>query len=422
MYKYSSMAEQNSIADKRAELRAEVIACEPLISNLKKFVANDAIYLSSAGNFGDGLIGLGTLCLFDEIGVSPRTHDTMVDHAIPNTDYIIVGGSGGWLDGLWGHYAEILDGFFERGGQALILPSTVKGFESFFEKYASQITIFARERVSYEHLKSIKGMQGRVFLCHDLAFATDFSLFSIHELEHRSGRLNLFREDEEARSADHYTHNYDLSLLWNGISWSDKTMCIRRLSPLVDLMSQFEQVYTDRLHMSILGTLLGCKVTMHPSSYFKNQAVYDYSLSRFPNVAFTDSKPDESGEPGVSRVRDPQDLQAIEHAANDIAALNEALASLTDKHRMLNEELQDTRDRNLNYAYRLDALSRQLEESAQALLEARPSAQQQAFLDSRGYRLWVRYNRLYEDEHTGPALRKLRSAGGRILRGLGVLK
>ncbi|MGH8812916.1 MAG: polysaccharide pyruvyl transferase family protein [Advenella sp.] len=423
MYKYSSIAEQDSIVEKRAELRAEVIACEPLISNLKKFVANDAIYLSSAGNFGDGLIGLGTLCLFDEIGVSPKTQDTMVDSAIPDTDYIIVGGSGGWFDGLWGHYATILDGFFERGGQALILPSTVKGFEAFFEKYASQITIFARERVSYEHLKSIKGMRGRVFLCHDLAFATDFSLFNIHVLEHRSGRLNLFREDEEARSAEHYTHNYDLSLLWNGISWADKAMCTRRLSPLVDLMSQFELVYTDRLHMSILGTLLGCKVTMHPSSYFKNKAVYDYSLSRFPNVTFTDGKPDENEEPGsVSRVRDPQDLQAIEHAATDMTAVNESLASLTERYRMLNEELQDTRDRNLNYAYRLDALSKQLEESAQALTDARPTAQQQAFLESRGYRLWVRYNRLYENERTGPALRKLRSAGGRILRELGILK
>src|SRR5690606_38852452 len=109
-------------------------------------------------------------------------------------------------------------------GQALILPSTVKGFNDFFEKYARQITIFARERRSYEHLLSIPGMQGRVFLCHDLAFATDFSVFKVHEPAIRSGRLNLFREDEEARSASHYTHNYDLSLLWNSVSWSDRAM------------------------------------------------------------------------------------------------------------------------------------------------------------------------------------------------------
>ncbi len=423
MNKQSGSAQQNGIIEKRLEIQAEVTGCEPLISNLKKFAENNAVYLPSAGNFGDGLIGLGTLCLFEKIGINPRTQDILANPGLPQATHIIVGGGGGWLDGLWNHYAKILDGYLAQGGQALILPSTVKGFEAFFEKYASQITIFARERVSYDHLKAIDGMQDRVFLCHDLAFATDFSAFKIYGVEQRSGRLNLFREDEEARNAAHYTHNYDLSLLWNSQSWFDKDMCLRRLSPLVELMSQFEQIHSDRLHMSILGALMGCNVTMHPSSYFKNRAVYDYSLSRFQNVSFTDSKPDEGEKPGsVSRVRDPQDLQAIENTAADMKAVNESLASLTERYRMLNEELQDTRDRNLNYAYRLDALSKQLEESAQALIEARPSAQQQAFLESRGYRLWVRYNRLYENERTGPALRKLRSAGGRILRELGILK
>lgn len=423
MNNQSGSIQQRSIIEKRLELQSEITGCEPLISALKKFAENNAVYLPSAGNFGDGLIGLGTLCLFETIGINPKIHDILADSVPPQAGHIIVGGGGGWLDGLWNHYAKILDGYLAQGGQVLILPSTVKGFESFFEKYASQITIFARERVSYAHLKAISGMQDRVFLCHDLAFATDWSAFKIHGVEHRSGRLNMFREDEEARSAAHYTHNYDLSLLWNSQSWFDKDMCQRRLSPLLELMSQFEQIHSDRLHMSILGTLMGCDVTMHPSGYFKNRAVYDYSLSRFPNVTFTGRKPDENGGTGsVSRAHDPQDLQAVEHAAADNAALNASLADLTGKYRLLNEQLQDTRERNLNYAYRLDMLSRQLDESAQALIEARPSPQQQAFLDSRGYRLWVRYNRLYENERSGPVLRKLRSAGGRILRGLGILK
>lgn len=418
-----SVAEKNTIADRRAQLQAEVVECEELIAHLKQFAERDAVYLSSAGNFGDGLIGLGTLCLFEKIGISPVVQDTMIDSRVPDASYIIVGGSGGWLDGLWGHYAEILDGFFQRGGQALILPSTVKGFNDFFEKYARQITIFARERRSYEHLLSIPGMQGRVFLCHDLAFATDFSVFKVHEPAIRSGRLNLFREDEEARSASHYTHNYDLSLLWNSVSWSDRAMCERRLAPLIDLMSQFEEIHTDRLHMTILATLLGCRVVMHPSGYFKNRAVFDYSLSRFPNVAFSSDTPDADEEPGgVSRIRDPQDMEALHRYATELASANNSRSTLDDQYRILDEELQATRDRNLNYAYRLDALARQLEESVRAQAEARPSAAQQAYLDSRGYRLWVRYNQMYENETSGPVLRKLRSALGALLRKIGILK
>ncbi len=397
--------------------------CEPLVSNLKKFVANGAIYLPSAGNFGDGLIGLGTICLFEKLGISPKIQDILVDQAMPKARQVIVGGGGGWLDGLWNHYAKMLDGFLEQGGEALILPSTVKGFEQFFEKYASQITIFARERVSYDHLLSIKGMQDRVYLCHDLAFATDFSEFKIHGFEHRNGRLNLFREDEEARNADHYTHNYDLSLLWNSLSWFDKQTCIRRLSPLVDLMSQFEHIHTDRLHMSILGTLLGCQVTMHPSGYFKNKAVFEYSLSGFQNIVFSSRQPDESDESGaVALIRNEQDIKDLEQYATEMTALKESQESLLKRYRILDEELQATRDRNLNYAYRLDALARQLEESVRAQAEARPSAAQQAYLDSRGYRLWVRYNQMYENETSGPVLRKLRSALGALLRKIGILK
>ncbi len=408
----SNLTKYNSIVEKRNALQSEVLECAPLISTLKEFAAKDAVYFPSAGNFGDGLIGLGTLCLFETIGVNPRVHDILSESPVPEASHIIVGGGGGWLDGLWNHYATILEGFFEKGGQALILPSTVKGFDSFFEKYASQITIFARERVSFDHLNAIKGLEGRVYLCHDLAFATDFSLFKIYGPDQRSGSLNLFREDEEARNASFYTHNYDLSLLWNSLSWFDKETCVRRLLPLVTLMSQFEEIHSDRLHMSILGTLIGCTVTMHPSGYFKNKAVYDYSLSRFNNVTFTCGKPEDNNAPGsVSIVRDPQDKKDLEWFADNQATQSE-------KYRILNEELQATRERNLIYANQLDEITRKLN----GQFGPRYNGGMEAYFNSRGYRLWNKYNRLYEHERIGPYLRKIRSMAGRILRRLGIMK
>src|SRR5690606_18334085 len=109
MNKQSGSTQQRSIIEKRLELQAEIIGCDPLISNLKKFTENDAIYLPSAGNFGDGLIGLGTLDLFEKIGINPKIQDILVETGPPQAKHIIVGGGGGWLDGLWNHYAQILD-------------------------------------------------------------------------------------------------------------------------------------------------------------------------------------------------------------------------------------------------------------------------------------------------------------------------
>lgn len=133
MNNQSGSIQQRSIIEKRLELQSEITGCEPLISALKKFAENNAVYLPSAGNFGDGLIGLGTLCLFETIGINPKIHDFLADSVPPQAGHIIVGGGGGWLDGLWNHYAKILDGYLAQGGQVLILPSTVKGFESFLK-------------------------------------------------------------------------------------------------------------------------------------------------------------------------------------------------------------------------------------------------------------------------------------------------
>lgn len=43
---------------------------------------------------------------------------------------------------------------------------------------------------------------------------------------------------------------------------------------------------TDRLHVAIAGALLGKSVELHANSYFKNRAVYQFSLRSFPSVRF----------------------------------------------------------------------------------------------------------------------------------------
>lgn len=48
-------------------------------------------------------------------------------------------------------------------------------------------------------------------------------------------------------------------------------------------------IYTDRLHVALLGHLLDTAVTLYENSYYKNRGVYKYSLADDPDVTFRDA-------------------------------------------------------------------------------------------------------------------------------------
>jgi exopolysaccharide biosynthesis predicted pyruvyltransferase EpsI len=58
------------------------------------------------------------------------------------------------------------------------------------------------------------------------------------------------------------------------------------LDELINSLKQYEEINTDRLHLAISATLLGKKVNLFPNSYYKNKAVFDYSLKKFPSISF----------------------------------------------------------------------------------------------------------------------------------------
>ncbi len=393
------MNKSSPIDEKRLSVQHEIFSCVPLIDCLNDFSNKNALYLPSAGNLGDALIGLGTLDLFEKLQLKFRTHDAVLFPKLPEVDYIVLGGSGGWFDGLWKHYAQVLTPFFEKGGQALILPSTVSGFTEYFRKYAKQITVFARDPVSYEHLSSIDELKGRVFLCHDLAFAVDFSRLNPTPNLNKSGILNIFRQDEESLHHEFYPNNYDFSLLWNGVSWYERETCEAKLKALVNILDSFEEIHTDRLHMSVLATFLGANVAMYPGSYFKNEAIYNYSLVDFQNVRFCSEHP----------------MGAVSMLAEEKLQKENELEQLRKDYEFLNEELQETRYRNLLFAESLEGKNRGDYSAVQDL-------ELEAFLNSKGYKVWNLYNSIYENKVVGPSLRKIRSLLGRLLRAIGIVK
>ena len=448
-------------------LRDQILTCAPLIDQLRQYAQDDAVYVPNEGHLGDGLAGLGALDLFRQIGIAPRVHDILRNGSLPSSQYLIVGG-GRTLEQLWARHAKDIKAFFDNGGHALVLPCHVLGLQPVLEKYASQLTVFASERDTFDRLESYDGLQGRVHLLHDLTFAIDVSAFrnaqDADEPLAREGVLNIFSEDEQENARFYLKHNCDLSQLWKGISWQDRQDCIRRCQPVADLLSTRQTVNTDCLHMAIFATLLGCDVHLYPGHTLANQAVFAHSLSAFPNIRFAQEIADGHAAHSFQERTSLPDASAVD--ASRMLVESEELV-----YRELNEELQRTRERNLVCARHMDNLRRtysqdhtlvkmqsemsdlkdelntvrvesgqyKKEASAmateldtikaeydrfkadatqrentlrsehhQALLEYK--VREDAYIHSRGYRLWNRYNQLYQLPVLGKILGQLRAA------------
>jgi exopolysaccharide biosynthesis predicted pyruvyltransferase EpsI len=185
---------------------------------------------------------------------------------------LFIDGGGNLVD----YYSDIRDFLIKKPAlydEIVILPHTIFGDRQIevLNNVSSKLTIFCREKVTAETLER-ELHHVNVYLWHDCAFYNKLPQVSIGK-----GILNAFRLDKESILATLPESNIDLTL---------KGYATKPLDELINTLQQYEEINTDRLHVAIGAALLGKRVKLFPNSYYKNKAVYDYSLTRYPNVRF----------------------------------------------------------------------------------------------------------------------------------------
>ena len=221
------------------------------------------------GNYGDSLIWHGTKILLSELNIS----ENYVEIDSPkSSDILFIDGGGNFVD----YYSDVRDFLNKKPDlyrEIVILPHTIFGYKQIdtLNKLSGNVTVFCREKISFDFVKQHL-LKGNVYLWHDCAFYNHFS-----KSPEGNGILNAFREDKESIHNNVPSANHDLS--YNGYA-------TKPLEDLVSYLMRYREINTDRLHLAICATLLGKKVNLFPNSYYKNKAVFDYSLKKFPNVSF----------------------------------------------------------------------------------------------------------------------------------------
>jgi len=296
-----------------------------VIDVLKNIDKNEIIYYcTNPGNAGDALIAAGTFQVFDELNLKIKFIDLKTFNA---KDKIIIYAGGGNLNHIYGDAKKFIQGVHEKAKLFILLPHTITANEDLLGQLGNNCIIFAREKVSYEHMLKF-GVNCQNFIDHDMALHLDIKLIlsrkypntlslilrklmglikgvdlrdevpsliklvkvSIFEFIQsifvRKSKGIFYRDDVESSGNLLPEGNADLSVIYE-FGTKSRELIDYTVWRLLRLIMRFNSVETDRLHISVASALLNKSVDFYPNSYFKCKAVYEYSLNkRFPNITW----------------------------------------------------------------------------------------------------------------------------------------
>jgi exopolysaccharide biosynthesis predicted pyruvyltransferase EpsI len=278
---------------------------------LKSEAAGQVIYwCPNPGNAGDALIAVATEDLFRQKGIDFRV---ITDPGGFNSqDKFVCYGGGGNLVPPYVRGRQFLEKHHESAARLVILPHTVAANEDLLARFSSRVTIICRELISYSHCRAA-AVDADVLAADDVALSlniqrtvscqlifsalTELRIFRFYrrlfrDLEKRSAAhtvLEAWRDDGERHPSRTQPSKSDLAKIFSPQGKLHK-LGRYRLSAhfFLRAIDRFTLVRTDRLHLAIGAALLGKKVELHSNRYFKNRAVYDFSLRLLPNVRFVD--------------------------------------------------------------------------------------------------------------------------------------
>jgi len=272
---------------------------------LRAFADEEVIFVPNPGNAGDALIDFGTYLFFDAIGLRYRFGSW--DESYPGR-VVLFSGGGALVDVYPGS-----DRFIRRVHKDckafVLLPHSVRAYPDLLAEMDERCILFAREAPTDAYLRA-QCTRAQIRRCHDLAFfASDSDIaaepwyprdlpaelrlpwarmavkFAIHA-KMRSSTLHIIRADSEKTDRPVPRWNYDLSALFAQNDMR-RPACANSVKMIRQVMRLFDEIESNRLHMAVLGAIIGKPVRMLDNSYGKNSAIHAESIrDYFPNVAF----------------------------------------------------------------------------------------------------------------------------------------
>lgn len=256
----------------------------------------------NGGNAGDSLINAGCIALLSNLGIAfDLIYDPIDVLQLGDRDVLIMSG-GGYLVPYWTGGSEFLMQIKSRKCRLLLMPQSILKCETILHTLSHGDAIFLRGETSYLYAQSLN-LEAMVSMSDDCAFYANVSeilhyrprwprtvkevarygLIAYHCARSRifSG-VYAYRTDGEKNRSGRASLINDISLICK-FGHRDINDIMTSAHWLLRLLSWYDEVATDRLHVMIGRILIEKHVDVVPNDYFKIVEVIDLSVRSYEN-------------------------------------------------------------------------------------------------------------------------------------------
>lgn len=264
------------------------ISLEDFLLGLSSNYSN-IFYHENGGNAGDALINVGFYHLAEKIGLKYQSiGDELCD--FKKGDVVLVAG-GGCIVPEWDSVPEYISAVLETEADLVILPQSINGREELLKKLRKNDVVILREKYSYDYCSKLD-LESRLFVSKDTAFYLQVEKLNVNNLKllefmnvknavrlmlilyhyYRSifcKTIDAYRCDSEASNNNVKRKLYnDLSLVCS-FGANNYNSSFLSASLFLKVLSRYEKINTDRLHVMVGGVLLNKKVIAQNNNYYK---------------------------------------------------------------------------------------------------------------------------------------------------------
>jgi len=211
------------------------------------------------------------------------------------TDLILIHG-GGNMNDHWGNGTSLLRNLILHYDVPIVVAPqtfyfTETNISEILKKAKQEIRLFCREETSYFSLERMRLPDNvKIHLSDDTAFylsKEDFT-YSNGSDDKKEYALLCFRGDKESKASLDVNETFkEIFMDWGMEIINEGDISVNQsFEDFVKIIAGAKIVVADRLHVGILSSILEKPTLSLPNSYFKNKAVYKYSLKHFPATTF----------------------------------------------------------------------------------------------------------------------------------------
>lgn len=280
---------------------------DPFDSFLHENRDKKTIIITPGGNHGDTLIHMGHVKKMEEHGFDYTCYNLEEKYSrnpflaakylanillwklgsgwgfklvdIPSNVELILFEGGGYVNDVW-FGQPLLNQVLKRNHQTVAVgPQSYRFSKASIETYdeARKLYLFCRENPSFEHMKQMD-LPSNIHLDESpevALFLTRNDLTQYMDPRETGYQLLAFRKDKESAIG------WDLieEILHQCENPIQRDISVKgTLSEFISYVEYAERIFTDRLHVAILGSILGKDVTLFGNMYHKNRGVWEKSL------------------------------------------------------------------------------------------------------------------------------------------------